>query len=99
MAEFFGDLERLAADLYPYRWLIAAGLLVVIAATATFGYRRGWHDFIWRHRLPVVLISVPLLALVGFVGWDLGSPLVTNKTVEEGVPLCIHRRRSRGHGS
>ena len=43
MAEYFGDLERLAADLYPYRWPIAVGIMAVIVATGTFGYRKGWH--------------------------------------------------------
>ena len=32
MAEFFGDLERLAADLYPYRWPILFVIVAVVAA-------------------------------------------------------------------
>ena len=89
MAEFFGDLERLVADLYPYRWPIAVGVLVVLAAIATFGYKRGWHAFFWRHGRPTVLIGTPLLALLVFIGWDLGSPLFTNKTVEEEFPFAF----------
>ena len=50
MAEFFGELERLAADLYPYRWLIAAGFLVAMAAAGAFAYRQGWHTVAWRGR-------------------------------------------------
>ena len=28
----FGDIERVFADLYPYRWAFAAGVLVFIVA-------------------------------------------------------------------
>ena len=87
MAEFFGDLERLAADLYPWRYLIGVGVLIVVAAIAAFGYRNGWHLWAWRHRLPVTLVGVPLLALIGFMAYDLGSPLFTNLTIEEEFPL------------
>ena len=89
MAEFFGDLERLAADLYPYRWPITIGILIVLAAVILFGYRRGWHMIIWRRRLPVAIVGIPLLVLFGFVGYDLGSPLFVNKTVEEEFPFAF----------
>ena len=43
MAEFFGALERLAADLYPWRYVIGAALLLAIAA---------WRDFLVGWRTP-----------------------------------------------
>ena len=89
MAEFFGDLERIAADLYPYRWAIAAGVLVALAAFAAFAYRNGWHEALWRRRRVAVIIGAPLLALAVYIGWDLGSPLFTNKTVEEEFPFAF----------
>ena len=89
MAELFGDLERLAADLYPWRWAIGIGLLIALAAVSAYGYRRDWHQWIWRRRLPVTIVGAPLLALVGFIGYDLGSPLFTNKTVEEEFPFAF----------
>ena len=89
MAEFFGDLERIAADLFPYRWAIAPGFLVVLAALAAFAYRSGWHQTLWRRRRVAAVIGAPLLALAIFVGWDLGSPLFTSTTVEEEFPFAF----------
>ena len=89
MAEFFGDLERLAADLYPHRWSIGAGVLIVLAALAVFGYRKGWHMVLWRRRRAAVIVGAPLLTLAIWVGWELGSPLFTNKTVEEELPFSF----------
>ena len=89
MAELFGDLERLAADLYPYRWPVLAGFLIVAAAATVYGFRRSWHMWLWRRRLPVAIIGVPLLALLGFIGYYLGSPLFTNVTVNEELPFAF----------
>ena len=89
MAEFFGELERIAADLYPWRYPIMAGVLVVLAGVSAYGYRRGWHMWIRRYRLPVGIIGAPLVALAIFVGYDVGSPLFTNKTVEEEFPFSF----------
>ena len=89
MQEFFGDLERFAADLYPYRWPIIAGIVVMLAAVGAFCYRRGWHMVLLRHKLVLAIVGTPLLVLTGFISWDLGSPLFTNKTVEEELPLSF----------
>ncbi len=89
MAEFLGDVERLLADAYPYRWPIAAGVLILLAALGAFVYRMGWHEVIWRFRLPVAIVATPVLALTLFLGYDLGSPLFTNKTVEEEFPFAF----------
>ena len=89
MAEFFGDVECLAADLYPYRWAIAAGVLIVLAALGAFAYRSGWHMVLWRRRRAATIVGVPLLALAIFVGWDLASPLFSSKTVEEEFPFAF----------
>ncbi len=89
MAEFFGQLERLAADLYPFRWPILAASLVVLFAAAEFGRRMGWHRFIWRHRVRLAIPGVPVLALLIFIAYDLGSPLFINRTVEEEFPFAF----------
>ncbi len=93
MAEFFGDLERLVADLYPYRWPILTAILVLLAGAGAFAYRKGWHRalraFVLRNRVAVAVIGVPLLVLFGFISYDLGSPLFINKTVEEEFPFAF----------
>ena len=78
MAEFFGELERIATDLYQYRWFILAGVVVALAAVGLYGYRDGWHLWMWQRRVPVAIIGVPLAALLAFIAYDLGSPLFTN---------------------
>ena len=100
MAEFFGDLKRLAADLYPYRWPI---LLVIVAVVAG--------DNVLRLPASVALGGLgaqaagdhrrqrPLLVLAGFLAWDLGSPLFLNKTVGRGVPLRLFGGRASRHGA
>ncbi len=87
MEEFFGNLERLAADLYPYRWPIAAGFLAIVAGALTFAYRRGWHLVLIKHRVATAVIGIPALAILAFVAWDLGSPLFIDETVEEEFPF------------
>ncbi len=87
MAEFFGNLERLAADLYPYRWPIGAAFIAVVSAALFFAYRRGWHIVLMEHRAATAVIGIPVLAVLGFAAWDLGSPLFINRTVEEEFPF------------
>ena len=87
MEEFFGNLERLAADLYPYRWPIGAAFLAIAAGALTFAYRRGWHLILIKHRVATAVIGIPALAIFAFVAWDLGSPLFIDKTVEEEFPF------------
>ena len=89
MAEFFGDIERLAADLYPYRWAISAAIVIVLAVVGWYAVHTGWHMLLWRFRKPAVIVGVPLLVLFGFVAYDLGSPLFTNVTVEEEFPFAF----------
>lgn len=84
----FGDLERAIADLYPYRWYIAAAVLVLIAATAAVAHWRGWHLIAWRYRKPLALAAAPLLAVTLWLGWSLGAPLFTNVTVDEAFPYA-----------
>ena len=90
MAEFFGDIERFFADLYPYRWALTIGALMAVTAAVAFGYRKGWHMALWRRRLAVAIIGTPVLAAVVVAGWWLGSPLFTSKTVIEEFPFSFN---------
>ena len=84
----FGDLERALADLYPYRWAFAAGVVVFMAAFFAYVYWKGCHRVVWRYRVRAGLIAAPALAVTLWLGWSLGSPLFTNTTVDEAFPFA-----------
>ena len=88
MAEFFGTLERIAADLYPWRWPILAAILVLGAAATYYAYRREIHLTLWKRRKLTAIIATPFLIVFGFLAWGLGSPLFINETVEEEFPFA-----------
>ena len=50
---------------------------------------KGWHLWAWQRRLPIAIVGAPLLALVGFLAYDLGSPLFTTVTIEEEFPAAF----------
>lgn len=85
----FGDLERIAGDLYPYRWPISAAVLLVIAAVLVAAYPRGWHRTIGRHRKAAVLIAVVVLAVAIPLGTYTLSPLWTRTELNEADPLLV----------
>ena len=68
MTEFFGDLERVFADLYPYRWPLTFGILLVVTAVVAYGYRKGLHLVVWQHRVAVSIVGTPALAAVVVAG-------------------------------
>ena len=88
MAEFFGTLERIAADLYPWRWPILAAILVIGAAVSYYAYRRELHLAVWKRRRLAAVIATPLVIVFGFLAWGLGSPLFIDETVEEEFPFA-----------
>jgi hypothetical protein len=87
----FGDLERVLADLYPYRVPLTLGGLAVAAAIATLIVRRGWHrptlSWVDRNRLPSVVMAVVFLAVTLPTGYYLLSPLWERTTLVEASPL------------
>ncbi len=85
---FFGDIERFLAELYLYRWPIAIGAFVVLAAVAAWGSRKGWHLAVWRRRRVVAVIGIPLLTLAIVGSWYTVSPLVERTQLEEANPLA-----------
>lgn len=85
----FGDLERIAADLYPYRWPISIGLVLVLAAVGFVAIRLGWHQAVLRHKLLAVGIAVPILAVTLLLGNYTLSPLWERSHLEESSPLAL----------
>lgn len=92
--EIFGDLERLLSeDLYPYRWPLAAGTVVILAAVGWLAWRRGWTARAgeWARRRPLIAgaSAVLILAVVAPSIWILASPLWTRTTLVEESPLAL----------
>jgi len=85
----FGDLERFAADLYPYRWPITIGLALLLAGAIAFAWRRGWHLVLWRHKLISVVAAASLLVVAVPASDYLLSPLWERSYLEEASPLDI----------
>src|SRR3990170_8084242 len=83
----FGDIEELIADLYPYRWPITIGLVLALAASLAFAYRRGWHLVMSRHRLASTVVAAAVLAVAIPTGDYLLSPLWERSHLEEASPL------------
>jgi hypothetical protein len=84
----FGDLERLAAQLYPNRVPIAIGLGVVLVAIAYVARRRHWTAVARRHPRATVAALAVILAIGLPVSWVLGSPLLIRTEVTEDSPLA-----------
>lgn len=91
----FGDLERFASDLYPYRWPITLGALLALAALLVFAYRMGWHRVIGRHRLAAAIITIPLLAVAVPAGYYTLSPLWQRTALDEANPLAASATEAR----
>jgi len=85
---FFGDLERFASDLYPYRWPITIGFAIIAAALAAFAYRLGWHLIVARHKIALAIVAAAVLAAVIPAGNYFLSPLWERSHVEEPSPLA-----------
>jgi Electron transfer DM13 len=79
----FGDIERLFAELWPFRVPLAIGAIVVIATVGYIAWRRGWVSVARAHPRTSVVAIVLVLAIVGPLGWVLGSPLFTRTELVE----------------
>jgi len=85
----FGDLERLLAQLYPYRLPIAIGLVIVLAGLAYLARRRHWGSVAVRHPRASLVIAIVVLAVGLPVGWILGSPLFIRSELSEDSPVAL----------
>ncbi|MFV2062273.1 MAG: DM13 domain-containing protein [Chloroflexota bacterium] len=85
---FIGDIERLVADLWPFRVPIAIVLIVSLAIFGYIAWRRGWYRVATSR--PRLSLGVVLLVLVigGPIAWVLGSPLFIRTELQEEVPVA-----------
>jgi hypothetical protein len=88
--ELIGDLERaFAAAIYPNRVLVALVGLAVLAAIALVAWRRRWDLAARRRPRRTAAVLVIGLAILGPLGWYLGSPLVLSNTIDEPAPIAV----------
>jgi len=91
MFEFLGSVERLMADLYPYRIPISVGALAVGVGLLMLAARRGWlrAAALQASKRPLMSAVVGIVALAVSlpVGWYLASPLWERTTLVEASPL------------
>jgi electron transfer DM13 len=90
---FLGDLERLLADLYPYRVPLTGFGLLVVVLIGWFAVRRGWHLGGWQwaraHRVTAPLIGGVVLIVAAVGGDYLLSPLWERTTLDEASPVMV----------
>ena len=88
--EWLGDLERLfATSLYPLRVPIAIGLGVAFVGFIVLARRRGWFEAARRHPGRTAALAVVLIAILGPIGWYLGSPLFIRTSLAEPGPAVV----------
>jgi hypothetical protein len=86
---FIGEIEGFVSDLYPYRWPITIGALVVLATVIALGYRRGWHILIWQHKMVSAIVLAAVLTVSIPAGDYFLSPLWERSFLEEESPLAV----------
>jgi hypothetical protein len=95
LSEFFGSLERLLGDLYPYRYAGSGVLLVLAGAIVAWLWRSGWGraalGWASAHRgLSAVLVIAAVAMLVPLGSYTL-SPLWERSSLDEASPLEVLR--------
>lgn len=86
---FIGDIERLVAQLWPFRLPIAIGLLFAIVAFGYVAWRRGWYRVVIAHPRTSVIIVALVIVIGGPMAWILGSPLfIRPEAIIEDAPVA-----------
>jgi hypothetical protein len=85
--ELIGDLERaFATAIYPNRLPLAVAGIVLVAIVVAFAWRRRWDLAARRQPRGTAAGIVIGLAILGPLGWYLGSPLFLSSTIDEPPP-------------
>ncbi len=87
--EELGFLENITSDLYPYRFVITPILVLASLGAGYFAYLKGLHLVLLRHRLPTILIGVPVLVVALVVGDYMLSPLWERTRLDEESPIAL----------
>ena len=88
--EFIGDLERaFASAIYPNRVLVAILGLVILVAIGIGARRRRWDLAARRHPGRTLAAALVTLAVLGPLGWYLGSPLFLSTSIDEAPPTVV----------
>ena len=86
--EFVGDLERaFASAIYPNRLVVAIAGVVLIALIGLRARQRRWDSVARRHPRRTLAAAAITVAIVGPLGWYLGSPLLVSRTIDEPAPV------------
>jgi hypothetical protein len=87
--ELIGDLERAFASLiYPNRLLIAIMGAVILVGIVVLARRRRWDLVARRHPGRTLVTVLVAAAIIGPLGWYLGSPLFLSTTIDEAPPVA-----------
>jgi hypothetical protein len=85
----FGDLERLLADLYPYRFILTPVFALIPLTIVFLMARGGLIRLAWRHRFISTAVGVPLVVVSVVVANYLLSPIWQRSHLEEASPLAM----------
>jgi hypothetical protein len=85
----FGEMERVLADLYPYRYVLTPLGALVLAAFAFCLVRLGLLRLVGSHRVASAALALPLLAVAVVLGNYLLSPLWERSHLQEESPLAM----------
>ncbi len=87
--EFLGDLERLfASAIYPNRLFVAIVGVVILVGILIRARRHRWDLAARRHPRRTIVATLVTVALVGPLGWYLGSPLLLTTSIDEAPPVA-----------
>jgi len=82
----FGDLERLLAELWPFRIPIGIGLIVILGVFLYIAWRRKWYQVALDHPRTSIVVVLLVIVIGGPIGWVLGSPIFTRTVLVEEPP-------------
>lgn len=88
--ELIGDLERaFASAIYPNRLLVAIAGIVLLVAIGIRARRHRWDRVVRRHPRRTLGGAVIAAAVLGPLGWYLGSPLFVSTSIDEAPPVAV----------